>query len=233
MRHDKFIEDIIASNKSKLNLFKDLVIKYNETINLISRKKHNIDDIFNRHIIDSIQLVKYLIPDFDSVKNDIDQHISNITIRKKIIDLGSGGGFPGIIIALIFPCDITLVESNYKKSVFLSKAKTLLDHNMSSISIINDRIENIGKGGKDNNILSYDYCISRAFASLKKILFLTKNFNIQSKYILHKGQTYQDEINEALTFFSFNYNVSPSIFNLNDGGVILEIPSKYKESLRQ
>ena len=119
--------------------FEKLLLKWNKTINLISAKTS--EDIMNRHILDSLQLLPLI---------DLDA---------KIIDFGSGAGFPAIILSIAGIENITLIESDSRKTAFLLQASKLSNNN---IRVINDRIENI-----DN--LECDIVTSRAFAELNSI----------------------------------------------------------------
>ena len=97
----------------RLFSFCDLVEKWNPAINLIS--KSGIAEIWNRHIIDSAQLFQQM-PDR----------------AREWCDLGSGGGFPGIVLAILAKqlqpnAQVILVESDRRKSVFLAQASRLLD----------------------------------------------------------------------------------------------------------
>lgn len=155
--------------------------KINEYIKLllIANNKHNligqntIQNIWKRHIIDSIQLTPY-----------IDTNIN-------ILDLGSGAGFPAIILGITTNCQITMVEKSPVKAQFLSNVckELKLKH-----QIIN---ENINK----NNICSFikerTIITSRAFKSIFEILDLIQNSKNINKIILLKGQKYQEEINYA------------------------------------
>ena len=89
----------------KLNQYVEELIRWNAKINLIS--KNTIDDIWQRHILDSVQLQKY-IPKENLV----------------ILDIGSGAGFPGIILGILTENKVFLVESDSRKCAFLNNIKT-------------------------------------------------------------------------------------------------------------
>ena len=112
--------NVSRETAKKLGLFAEFLKNKNQQINLIS--KNTVKDIYQRHILDSLQLVKYI---------DLD---------KKILDIGTGAGFPGIVLTIAGAQNITLVESIRKKCNFLIEVKEELKLN--SI-ITNERIENI------------------------------------------------------------------------------------------
>lgn len=182
------LNNVSRETIEKLKKYETLVKEWNIKFNLVS--KSSIDDIWNRHILDSLQLCK-LISQSDKV----------------LFDFGSGAGFPAIVLAIaseqMFPnVSINLVESIGKKANFLNIAKQELNLN---INVINDRIENIKE--KKADIIT-----SRAMASLTKLLgyslpFCTK----QTKLIFPKGAKWEEELNEAKRQWLFDYKVVDSI----------------------
>ena len=171
--------------------FEKLLLKWKKTINLISEKTS--EDIMNRHILDSLQLLPLI---------DLDA---------KIIDFGSGAGFPAIILSIAGIENITLIESDSRKTAFLLQASKLSNNN---IRVINDRIENI-----DN--LECDIVTSRAFAELNSIFEYSSKIKIRNKFLLHKGAGYKNEILKAQKHWLFNKTVHDSI--TSETGKILEI----------
>lgn len=118
------------------------------------------------------------------LEKDIDDcmHLVEKTHQKeKILDLGTGGGFPGIILGIIKEdCEVHLLEKSQKKCYFLKKIKDLLS--LENIKVINTTITN------KNNLGEYDLITARAFSSTKNILDLTqKNLKKNGRYILLKG----------------------------------------------
>jgi 16S rRNA (guanine527-N7)-methyltransferase len=87
----------------RLDAYVDLLLRWNRTINLISRRDEN--SIWQRHIADSLALISVLPPDFSHA-----------------IDLGSGGGFPGLVLAIATDRRFHLVESDQRKAAFLREA---------------------------------------------------------------------------------------------------------------
>ncbi len=93
----------------KLEQFINLLLKWNKAINLISKSHDMPEDIWNRHILDSAQLAQYIPQD-----------------AKTITDFGSGGGFPGLILAILADWQVHLIESDGRKCAFLAEVKTAL-----------------------------------------------------------------------------------------------------------
>jgi 16S rRNA (guanine(527)-N(7))-methyltransferase RsmG len=167
---EKFIIDITPIEKrartlEKINTYKEMLIDENSRINLVS--KTTLDDIDNRHFLDSAQLMPLIIN-----KN------------KTLLDVGTGAGLPGIILAIAGCKKVNLVEKQSKKCDFLKRVNSQLELEM---NIFNSRVEDIVEE-------KFDYIVSRAFAKIDKIIIATKNISHKNtKFILLKGKTYLDE----------------------------------------
>lgn len=154
-----------------------LLLKWNNSINLIS-KNITIEELWSRHIYDCLNLLEF------------------IKTTDKIIDVGSGGGFPGIVLALCGVKDITLIESDIRKAAFLLQASNLCGN---KVTILNDRVENLD--------LECDVLTSRAFAPLSNILDLCSNIKVRKKCLFLKGKKAMLEIDKASELWSFNYKM--------------------------
>ena len=183
----KFINQQFSKSQSaiiieKMNLYKEMLLDENERINLIS--KTTADDIEDRHFLDSIQLITLISDKAHS-----------------LVDVGTGAGLPGILLAIGGCKSVYLVEKQSKKCDFLNRVNNKLGLDM---NILNLRIEDI-----DDR--QFDYVVSRAFAKLNKIISITKNItHKKSKYILLKGKTFLDEI-KFVNKKRFNINYIDSI----------------------
>lgn len=178
----------------RLNDYIALLIKWNKVINLISNS--TVKNLSHRHIEDSIQIQNY-IQDKSS----------------KIIDLGSGAGFPGGVLSLIGFQDVTLIESDSRKAAFLKQIMTLIPSEC-RLFVVNDRVEKT----KD---LHCDFLVSRAFADLSDIFEYSKNIKVANKYLLHKGENYQQEVQRAQKDWLFDLCIHDSL--TSSKGKILEI----------
>lgn len=182
----------------KLKNYQALVLEWNSKFNLISKSTEAT--IWERHIVDSLQLIKYITNE-----------------DKILLDLGSGAGFPGVVLAIacqeIYPdLQINLVESIGKKTAFLHAVNEQLNLNM---EIHQERIEKL-------NIGKVDVITSRALAALPKLLDYAKPFcKKETRLILPKGENWSLENDEALMKWLYNYEVYNS--DTSDVGKILRI----------
>lgn len=175
----------------QLKEYQSLLLKWNKTINLISSS--TIDDFWSRHIVDSMQL-------FDFIE-DKDLYV---------VDLGSGGGLPGIVLSILGIKKMTLIESDSRKAAFLLQAAKISDN---QVDIINDRIE--------NTEIDCDVVVSRAFSEISNIFTVTKGFKIREKYLLLKGERVDQEIDRAHEEWLFKFDLHGSI--TSEKGKIVEI----------
>lgn len=177
-----------------LNQFSDLLLKWNNKINLVS-KKITPQELWERHILDSAQLIKYL-----------PEH------KCRIVDFGSGAGFPALIIAIVGGHEVTVVESDQRKCAFMQEAAVQLKL---SIKIINSRIEDV----RD---IHCDIITARALAPLTKLMEYSENILQENNFMLFlKGQNVVEEIKEASISWDFRHELFPSA--LNDEGKVIKI----------
>ncbi|WP_341748381.1 16S rRNA (guanine(527)-N(7))-methyltransferase RsmG [Candidatus Tisiphia endosymbiont of Dascillus cervinus] len=181
-----------------LEKYQALTLKWNKTINLVSCNTER--EFWVRHILDSLQLMKY---------------INNQNIH--LIDVGSGGGFPGIVLSIAGIKNVTLVESDVRKSIFLLQASKI---STNKVNVVNQRIENIK--------LDCDILTSRACAQLEKIFVYTQHINVRNKYLLFKGEQYQKEIEIAKKRWSFCHSMYDS--ETSNNSKILEISNIYDKN---
>ena len=159
---------------AKLELFSQLVSKWTPKINLIAKSSR--DEIWDRHIIDSVQLYRFAPEAY-----------------QKWVDLGSGGGFPGIVMAIIASekqpnAEFVLIESDQRKATFLRTAAREIGL---SVNVIADRIEKAPPQLAD--IVS-----ARALTSLSGLVGLaTRHLSDEGICLLHKGKQAGKELAEA------------------------------------
>ncbi len=198
--YEKFSSHVFVSRETydRLCLFQKILIKWQKSINLISR--NTIENTWERHFLDSAQLYKFV--------RDIEGNI---------IDFGSGAGFPGMVLAIMGKKNIHLVESDYKKCVFLKEIAMLTE---TDITIHNCRIEEL-------NFINVDLVTCRALASLKNLIhyvevFINKSLGARQQYpklLFLKGKSYFSEIIELSKIKKISFEEYPSITD-KDGRIL-------------
>ena len=195
----KYYIDLGINNVSRetcvyLEKYIDLVIKENKVLNLISRENQNKEYIRKRHIIDSMQIVDF-----------IDLNV------KKIIDFGSGSGFPSIVLAIFMKSQskeikIEMFEKSYKKCKFLEKVSKELNLNTEITQ------KNIFEEKDPGEIV----ITSRAFKPLPIILdIVEKNFQNYKNIILFMGKSGKEILLETLKKWKIDYETKDSITSNN------------------
>ena len=184
----------------KLKAYLNLIKIWQKKFNLIS--KNSFESIWERHFLDSYQILKL---------------IGN---KKRILDIGSGAGFPAIVCAICSNNNFDLVEANKKKCVFLNKVKDIID--IKNIFIHHSRIENL------KIIKNFDYISARAVTSLDNLLKYSFKFYKKRMYcVFLKGKTVSKEIEIARKKFNFHIKFVKSV--TNEGGKILLIKNLKKK----
>ena len=187
-----------------LMLYEELLIKGNKNLNLVGNS--TINHIWHRHFLDSFQVIDF-----------IDKN------QKTLVDLGSGAGFPGVVIAILakdrkIPLKIKIIDKSPKKIKFL---KNLIKKLKLDLEISN---ENILDNGKE---IKQDLIVARAFKPLKIILELMhKKAKNWKKIFIFLGKTGESELLLASKIWDIKYKQRMSITS-NDSFVV-EIDSLKK-----
>ena len=200
MREDEiyFSESILSS----LDIYIELIKKWQKNINLVS--KNSIDHLWNRHVIDSAQLYS-LLP---APKKGL-----------YIYDIGSGAGFPGMVLGIMGRKDIILCESNKRKCEFLKEVSRITNTN---ISIVNIRAQKLD--GRSALAIT-----SRALASLDTLLEISMPIlREKGVCVFPKGRTWKEELTVAEKKFIINYNTVQSITSSDSKIIIItKVRKKY------
>ena len=184
--------DVSRETSERLDAFADLAQKWNKRISLVSRG--DADAIVTRHIEDSLQLRRFL--------RESDVHLT---------DLGSGGGFPALVLAIAHNLRVTLIESDRRKAAFLSTA--LRELNLSG-DVVADRIETLAP-------LQAPLMTARALAPLPKLMELVApHLAPEGRFLAPKGRAWRGELDEARSSWTFEVQSHQSI--TDPDAVILE-----------
>ena len=169
--------------------FITILQKCNEEINIISKESAKNEIIRNRHIIDSAQIIEF------------------VDLNNNIIDIGSGGGMPGIVISIIIknlksPAKVNLYEKSHHKSSFLRKVSRDLNLNTEVIQQNIFEVQNLKSGT----------IMARAFKPLPIILdLINKNFSSYKNLILFMGRNGEKILEETLKNWEFDFEKKKSI----------------------
>ncbi|GAA0123633.1 16S rRNA (guanine(527)-N(7))-methyltransferase RsmG [Clostridium faecium] len=176
-----------ASNNEKLSfdedkynkfmIYKDMIKEWNEKINLTAITED--DEIIKKHFIDSIKVFK----------------IDELKASKRIIDIGTGGGFPGIPMKIMNPeCEIVLLDSLNKRINFLNEV--IKELKLENIEAVHGRAEDFVK--ENNCRESFDAVVSRAVANLTVLSeFCLPYVKIEGYFVALKGPAIEEEMNDA------------------------------------
>lgn len=156
------------------------------------------DHIWSRHIVDSAQLLKLSGEQGDG---------------KNWLDLGSGAGFPGLIVALLSQYHVTLVESRTQRIEYLHRAVALLDLDK-SVTIAGMPVERL-------KTAEYDIISARAFAPFPKLLHLAERFSTKNTlWLLPKGRNAVKELKDVNANWALDMHIRPSVTD-NEAGIIV------------
>lgn len=172
--------DVPRETRTRLERYVQLLLKWNKAINLIGDE----NDVWERHIWDSYQLLD-LIPEG----------------ARSIVDMGTGAGLPGLVLAMAKPFEVTLVERDQRKASFLREAARVLE------------LEHVRVREEDAASLSdqYDVITARALTSLHQLCELSyPRMGTSSICLFPKGENFATELEQAGAGWSFEHTLIPS-----------------------
>ena len=190
----------------KLIVFVQCLQKWQNVTQLIA--PNDMNHIWERHVFDSCQLSGLIDSD-----------------TKHILDFGSGGGFPGLVLAIIGVekgWSLTLVESNSRKTEFLKYVSRETNIN---IHVMNKRFEDVSTDA----LSCPGYITARAVASLSQLIEWSEKFLRQGSVgLFPKGKMFNDEIKKAQSVFDFQYQIHNS--RTDDHAAIIRVTMNIQES---
>ncbi len=173
--------DVSRETLADLETFRDLLLRWTKSINLIAPS--TAATAWDRHIVDSAQLFDILPPD-----------------TKTLVDLGSGGGLPGLVLAIMAKhtmpgLSVTLIESDQRKVTFL---RTVIRALTLPATALADRIENVPP-------MDADVITARALAALPQLLTMSQPLLAPTGVaIFHKGRGFDKELDAAQADWTFD-----------------------------
>lgn len=187
--------DVSRETLERLRCYHDLLVRWQKAINLVGPK--TLADAWRRHFWDSAQLLPHIPRSAES-----------------LLDVGSGAGFPGLVLAILGVRGVRLVESDGRKCTFLREVARQTE---TAVTIHHARLESLA-----GQIPPPDILTARAFASLDLLLEKTKLYITPNTVCLfHKGRGADDEIAQARKTWTMVVEKIPS--ETDPSGVILRI----------
>ena len=185
--------DVSRETQGRLERYADMLLRWNQKINLVS--PHDLPHLWSRHIADSLQLAA-LIP----------------AGAPGLVDMGSGGGFPGLVIACATDARVTLIESDQRKAAFLREAARVAGV---QVTVCAQRLEKA-------DVPPAQVVTARALAPLPLLLEWGARFLRPDGFCLFlKGRNAEEELEMARADWHMAANRIPS--RTNADGVILEL----------
>lgn len=188
---------VSRETEQRLADYEKLLLRWNGAINLVSPS--TLSEFRSRHVEDCLQVFDIAVPQ-----------------TGLWVDLGSGGGLPGMVIAISCserPVNFTLVESDQRKAAFLRSVARELK--LPKVKVVSDRIESIKP-------LDADFISARALAPLPRLMaYLDRHLAPQGQAWLMKGEQWPQEVDAARQKWSFTYQAFPSI--TQPGAAILKV----------
>jgi 16S rRNA (guanine527-N7)-methyltransferase len=196
--------DVSRETAEKIETFIAFLVREAQSQNLISAS--TLDAIWNRHIIDSAQLLRFAP-----------------ATPGTWIDLGSGAGFPGIIVALLSNYSVTLVESRGRRIDYLRRAIAMLD--------LADRVTVAGMPLERLETAPYSVISARAFAPLPRLFELAARFSTdKTLWLLPKGRNAAKEWQDVQPAWTGNFRIEPSITDAEAGILVGHLTGKRLKS---
>jgi len=174
--------DLSKETMDKLEVYNNLLAKWQKSINLVSN--NTIKDAVERHFLDSAQLIKY---------------IENKDLA--IADMGSGAGFPGLVLAIMGIKEVNLIESDARKCEFMRQVSR--ETFCKNVTVHNKRIENC-------SIDNLDLVTARALAPIRDLLAWADALKTGVDCLFLKGEKAEEEIKDALKDWDFDYKLYKS-----------------------
>jgi 16S rRNA (guanine527-N7)-methyltransferase len=177
--------DVPRETMAALEAFVGFLATENKRQNLVSEA--SLSHVWSRHILDSAQLVRFA-----------PQQANNW------LDLGSGAGFPGLVVAMLRRSNMTLVESRRLRADFLRRAAALLG--------VEERVEIVCARAETLPARPFEVISARAFAPLERLLALGERFSTaETRWILPKGRNAKSELDAARSSWQGDFRLEPSL----------------------
>lgn len=195
------IRDVPRETMHKLDALVELLQRENEQQNLIARS--TVESIWSRHILDSAQLLRF-----------------DLEPAAHWLDLGSGAGFPGLVVAALRSGPVTLIEQRKLRVDFLGRAAAAMQIDC---EILHGRVERVPPR-------PFRTISARAFAPLPDLFDLGARFaNLSTRWILPKGRNAQSELEAARASWQGDFRLEPSLTDTDARIIVAEQVRRRRE----
>jgi 16S rRNA (guanine527-N7)-methyltransferase len=186
--------DVPRETIARLEAFERLLREENDRQNLVSGG--SLEHLWSRHIFDSAQLLRHAPPN-----------------AANWVDLGTGAGFPGLIVALLHPARITMVEERKLRADFLLRAAITLG--------VKNKVEIVCANSRSAAAGPFDVISARAFAPLDRLLELGSRFSTDdTTWVLPKGRNAKSELDAARSSWQGDFRLEPSLTDAEAGIIV-------------
>jgi 16S rRNA (guanine527-N7)-methyltransferase len=198
-------EGVSRETLERLQLFVNFLAATNESQNLVSRP--SLDSVWARHIVDSFQLARFAPP------------------IGSWLDLGTGAGFPGLLVPFFHDGPVTLVESRRLRTDFLGAAAAVLG--------IGERVTIAARSVESLGAAQFEVISARAFAPLPRLLTVAERFaGPATRWILPKGRKAQSELDEVRGSWQGVFRIERSVTDPEAGIIVAEQVRRRREGKR-
>ncbi len=202
------LTDVSRETLARLKLYVRLLEKWQGAINLVSGT--SLEDVWRRHLLDAAQLARYIAD--DAAGQDTGGRERETIGAKTIVDLGSGAGFPGLVLAIMALGEVHLVESDQRKCAFLS---TVARETATEVTIHPLRIETLTP-------FPADIVTARAFAPLDQLIGYAEPFiGSRGQCLFLKGKRAAEELTLAAKLWNMRIDRFASVSD--PSGVVLRL----------
>ncbi|KAK4568555.1 hypothetical protein RGQ29_004105 [Quercus rubra] len=181
-----YFETLTSRQKDQLNLYVHTLLEWNQRMNLTAVRE--VNEVMERHIEDSLSILP-------PIKNSYVSHCNNSINNINLVDVGSGAGLPGLILAIACPdWKVTLLESMNKRCVFLEHVIGLTG--LSNVKVVRGRAENLGQDLCFRE--QFDVAVARAVAEMRILAeYCLPLVRVGGLFVAAKGHDPQEEVRNA------------------------------------
>ncbi|XP_031491300.1 uncharacterized protein LOC116258336 isoform X3 [Nymphaea colorata] len=185
-RDTSLVSSLSGAQKEQVSLYVDALLEWNQRMNLTAVTEPS--DVMKRHVEDSLAILPV-------IQNDYAAHCSTANDGLNVVDVGSGAGLPGVVLAIACPdWKVTLLESMHKRCLFLEHVVKHLD--LSNVQVVRGRAESIGKTIDFRE--AFDVAVARAVAELRILAeYCIPLVRVGGLFVAAKGYNPQEEVETA------------------------------------